>query len=66
MEEFPSQSRQLFWNSGSEEWKGYFSVFYWFKQMKPHYKASLLRLLIDELSYCRYEKRDNLSADEQH
>lgn len=23
-EEFPSQSRQLFWNSGSEEWKGYF------------------------------------------
>lgn len=24
MEEFPSQSRQLFWNSGSEEWEGYF------------------------------------------
>ena len=23
-EEFPSQSWQLFWNSGSEEWKGYF------------------------------------------
>ena len=22
-EEFPSQSGQLFWNSGSEEWKGY-------------------------------------------
>lgn len=43
-----------------------FSVFYWFKQMKPHYKASLLRLLIDELSYCRYEKRDILSTDEQH
>lgn len=36
MEEFPSQSRQLFWNSGQKNERSYFfSVFYWFKQMKP-------------------------------